>query len=144
MTHEQFDERVRKLLAEYEALLHRPNRIAEGGNGVFDRYKYPVLTAEHTPVFWRYDLNYQTNPHLMERLGINSTFNPGAIELDGKIHLAVRVEGADRKSFFAIAESSSGVDRFRFWDYPVVMPETEDPDINVYDMRLVRHEDGWI
>ncbi len=144
MTHEQFDERVRKLLAEYEALVHRPNRIAEGGNGVFDRYKHPVLTAEHTPVFWRYDLNYQTNPHLMERLGINSTFNPGAIELDGKIYLAVRVEGTDRKSFFAIAESPTGVDQFRFWDYPVVMPETDDPDINVYDMRLVRHQDGWI
>jgi 4-O-beta-D-mannosyl-D-glucose phosphorylase len=144
MTHEQFNERVRKLVAEYEALINRPNRITEGGNGVFDRYKYPVLTAEHTPVFWRYDLNYQTNPHLMERLGINSAFNPGAIELDGKICLAVRVEGADRKSFFAIAESRSGIDRFRFRDYPVVMPETDDPDINVYDMRLVRHEDGWI
>ena len=144
MTHEQFDERVRKLFAEYEALINRPNRIAEGGNGVFDRYKHSVLTAEHTPVFWRYDLNYQTNPHLMERLGINSTFNPGAIELDGKIYLAVRVEGTDRKSFFAIAESASGVDRFRFWDYPVIMPETEDPDINVYDIRLVRHQDGWI
>jgi 4-O-beta-D-mannosyl-D-glucose phosphorylase len=144
MTHEQFNERVRKLLAEYEALIGRPNRIAEGGNGVFDRYKYPVLTAEHTPVFWRYDMDYQTNPHLMERLGINSTFNPGAIELDGKIYLAARVEGTDRKSFFAIAESPTGIDRFRFWDYPVVMPETDDPDINVYDMRLVRHQDGWI
>jgi 4-O-beta-D-mannosyl-D-glucose phosphorylase len=144
MTHEQFSERVRKLLAEYEALITRPNRIAEGGNGVFDRYKYPVLTAEHTPIFWRYDLNHQCNPHLMERLGINSTFNPGAIELDGKIYLAVRVEGTDRKSFFAIAESPTGIDRFRFWDYPLVMPETDDPDINVYDMRLVRHQDGWI
>jgi 4-O-beta-D-mannosyl-D-glucose phosphorylase len=144
MTQGEFDKRVQKLLAEHEALINRPNRIAEGGNGVFDRYKYPVLTAEHTPVFWRYDLNYQTNPHLMERLGINSTFNPGAIELDGKIYLAVRVEGTDRKSFFAIAESPTGIDRFRFWDYPVVMPETDDPDINVYDMRLVRHQDGWI
>ncbi len=144
MIHDQFDERLRKLFAEYEALVNRPNRIAEGGNGVFDRYKYPVLTAEHTPVFWRYDLNYRSNPHLMERLGINSTFNPGAIELDGRVCLAVRVEGTDRKSFFAIAESPTGVDRFRFWDYPLVMPETEDPDINVYDMRLVRHQDGWI
>ena len=144
MTQEQFNERIQRLLAQYEALITRPNRIAEGGNGVFDRYKYPVLTAEHAPVFWRYDLDYRTNPHLMERLGINSTFNPGAIELDGKIYLAVRVEGADRKSFFAIAESPTGIDRFRFWDYPVVMPETADPDINVYDMRLVRHQDGWI
>lgn len=144
MTQEEFNKRVQKLVAEYEALIKRPNRIAEGGNGVFDRYKYPVLTAEHTPVFWRYDLNYPTNPHLMERLGINATFNPGAIELDGKICLAVRVEGTDRKSFFAIVESPSGVDRFRFWDYPVVLPETADPDINVYDMRLVRHQDGWI
>ena len=144
MTHEQFNERVKKLFANYEALISRPNRISEGGNGVFDRYKHPVLTAEHTPVFWRYDLNYETNPHLMERLGINATFNPGAIELDGKILLAARVEGVDRKSFFAVAESPSGVDAFRFWDYPVVMPETSDPDINVYDMRLVRHQDGWI
>jgi 4-O-beta-D-mannosyl-D-glucose phosphorylase len=144
MTDEQFNERAKKLFANYEALITRPNRIAEGGNGVFDRYRNPVLTAEHTPVFWRYDLSYETNPHLMERLGINATFNPGAIELDGKILLAARVEGVDRKSFFAIAESASGVDRFRFWDYPVVMPETSDPDINVYDMRLVRHQDGWI
>jgi 4-O-beta-D-mannosyl-D-glucose phosphorylase len=144
MTHDEFKKRLQKLLAAHEALIGRPNRIAEGGNGVFDRYKYPVLTAEHTPVFWRYDLNYETNPHLMERLGINCVFNPGAIELDGRILLAARVEGADRKSFFAIAESPSGIDRFRLWDYPVVMPETDDPDINVYDIRLVRHEDGWI
>jgi 4-O-beta-D-mannosyl-D-glucose phosphorylase len=144
MTYDEFKRRSQELLAEHEALISRPNRIAEGGNGVFDRYKYPVLTAEHTPVFWRYDLNYQTNPHLMERLGINCVFNPGAIELDGRILLAARVEGLDRKSFFAIAESPSGIDRFRFWDYPVVMPETDDPDVNVYDMRLVRHEDGWI
>src|SRR5512137_1082621 len=119
MTQEQFEERVRKLSAEHEALIDRPNRIAEGGTGVFDRYRYPVLTAEHTPIFWRYDLNYQTNPHLMERLGINSTFNPGAIELDVRIYLVARVEGTDRKSFFAIAESQTGIDRFRFWDYPV-------------------------
>lgn len=144
MTREQFNERLRKLFREYDALIDRPNRISGGGNGLFDRYKNPVLTAEHTPIFWRYDLNYESNPHLMERLGINATFNPGAMELDGKILLAVRVEGVDRKSFFAIAESASGVDRFRFRDYPVVMPETSDPDVNVYDMRLVRHQDGWI
>jgi 4-O-beta-D-mannosyl-D-glucose phosphorylase len=144
MTREEFQKKLQRLTADYEALINRPNRVAEGGNGVFDRYKHPVLTAEHTPVFWRYDLNYETNPHLMERLGINCVFNPGAIELDGKILMAARVEGSDRKSFFAVAESPSGIDRFRFWDYPVVMPETDDPDINVYDIRLVRHEDGWI
>ncbi|MBN1505639.1 MAG: glycosidase [Sedimentisphaerales bacterium] len=144
MTQEQFNERLRELFREYEALIDRPNRATGGGNGLFDRYKNPVLTAEHTPVFWRYDLSYETNPHLMERLGINATFNPGAMEFDGKIVLAVRVESIDRKSFFAIAESDNGVDKFRFWDTPVVMPETSDPDINVYDMRLVRHEDGWI
>jgi 4-O-beta-D-mannosyl-D-glucose phosphorylase len=144
MTREQFNERLRKLFAEYEALIDRPNRAADRGNGLFDRYKNPVLTAEHAPVFWRYDLNYESNPHLMERLGINATFNPGAIELDGKVLLAVRVEGVDRKSFFAVAESDHGLDRCRFWDYPVVMPETSDPDINVYDLRLVPHQDGWI
>lgn len=144
MTREQFNQRLRKLFREYEALIERPNRPADAGNGLFDRYKNPVLTAEHTPVFWRYDLSYESNPHLMERLGINATFNPGAMEFDGRIVLAVRVEGADRKSFFAMAESAGGVDKFRFWDYPVVMSETADPDINVYDMRLVRHADGWI
>jgi len=144
MTHEQFNARLRQLLAEHEALIQRPNRPCLDGNGVFERYEHPVLTAEHAPVFWRYDLNHATNPHLMERLGVNAAFNPGAVELEGKFLLVARVEGADRKSFFAVAESPTGVDRFRFWDYPVVMPETSDPDINVYDMRLVRHEDGWI
>ncbi len=144
MTHEQFSARMRQLFAEYEALIQRPNRASLDSNGVFERYENPVLTAEHTPVFWRYDLNHATNPHLMERLGINAVFNPGAIDLDGRYLLVARVEGADRKSFFAVAESPNGVDRFRFWDCPVVMPETSDPDVNVYDMRLVRHEDGWI
>jgi 4-O-beta-D-mannosyl-D-glucose phosphorylase len=144
MTHEQFNARLRQLFAEHEALIQRPNRPCLDGNGVFERYEHPVLTAEHAPVFWRYDLNHATNPHLMERLGVNAAFNPGAIDLDGKFLLVARVEGADRKSFFAVAESPNGIDRFRFWDYPVVMPETSDPDVNVYDMRLVRHEDGWI
>lgn len=143
MSDNQFSQRLQQLQADHRALLERRNAIAPGGNGVFDRYVHPVLTAAHTPLFWRYDLNAQTNPHLMERLGINSVFNPGAIEQDGKILLVARVEGCDRKSFFAMAESTSGVDGFRFWDYPVVLPETADPDINVYDMRLVRHEDGW-
>lgn len=144
MTHEQFTMRLRQLFAEYEALINRPNRPCLDGNGVFERYEHPVLTAEHAPIFWRYDLDHASNPHLMERLGINAAFNPGAIELDGKFLMVARVEGADRKSFFAVAESPTGVDRFRFWDHPIVMPETSDPDVNVYDMRLVRHEDGWV
>ncbi len=144
MIHDQFNARLRQLLAEYEALVNRPNRVSLDSNGVFERYENPVLTAEHTPIFWRYDLNHAKNPHLMERLGINAVFNPGAIEFDGRFLLVARVEGVDRKSFFAVAESPNGIDQFRFWDYPVVMPETSDPDVNVYDMRLVRHEDGWI
>jgi 4-O-beta-D-mannosyl-D-glucose phosphorylase len=119
-------------------------RELTAGNGVFDRYAFPVLTAEHTPVFWRYDLDQKTNPYLMERMGINSTFNAGAMEYGGKIVVLARVEGVDRKSFLAVAESPNGIDNFRFWDYPVLMPETQDPDINVYDIRLVRHADGWI
>jgi 4-O-beta-D-mannosyl-D-glucose phosphorylase len=103
-----------------------------------------VLTAEHTPLFWRYDLDRKTNPYLMERLGINSTFNAGAMEYEGKIVVLARVEGVDRKSFLAVAESPNGIDNFRFWDYPILMPETQDPDINVYDIRVVRHADGWI
>jgi len=144
MTTTQFTKRVRQLFARHQALVRRPNKVSPEGNGVFERYQHAVLTADHSPVFWRYDLDHKTNPHLMERLGINCAFNPGAIELNGKICLVARVEGVDRKSFFAVAESDSGIDRFRFWDYPVVMPEISDPDINVYDMRLVRHQDGWI
>ena len=125
-------------------MISRPNQRITRTNGVYERYLHPVVTADHAPLFWRYDLCYDTNPHLMERIGVNATFNAGAIEHDGKVLLALRVEGVDRKSFFAIAESPNGIDSFRFWDFPVVMPETDDPDINVYDMRLVRHEDGWI
>ena len=113
-------------------------------NGIVIRYKYPILTADHVPLFWRYDLDPKTNPYLLERLGINAVFNAGAIEWGGKILLVVRVEGVDRKSFFAIAESESGVDGFEFWDYPIIMPETDIPDTNIYDMRLTHHEDGWI
>jgi len=144
MKRQEFDRAVAGLRQRHRRLLARKNARVEHGNGIFDRYLHPVLTAEHTPVFWRYDLDYRSNPHLMERMGINSTFNAGAIELDGKIHLAVRVEGADRKSFFAIAESKTGIDRFQFWDYPILLPEVDQPDVNVYDIRLVRHEDGWI
>lgn len=128
----------------YETLVERPNERLEVSNGVFFRYRYPVLTAAHVPVFWRYDLNPQTNPFLMERLGVNAVFNAGAIRLGERYFVVARVEGSDRKSFFAVAESPNGVDRFRFWDEPVVMPETDEPDTNVYDMRLTQHEDGWI
>lgn len=139
-----FNQRLRQLQAEHQALINQRNTPDPETNGVFQRYQNPVLTAAHTPLFWRYDFDPKTNPYGMERLGINAVFNPGAMEFDGKIVLMARVEGADRKSFFAVAESPTGIDRFRFWDYPVVLPETADRDINVYDMRLVRHEDGWI
>ena len=139
-----FDYRLELLLNQQEELTVNMNDLAGLGNGIVQRYVNPVLTAAHTPIFWRYDLNYDSNPHLLERLGINAVFNCGAMELEGRFVLAVRVEGVDRKSFFAMAESYSGIDNFRFWDYPITMPETQLPDINVYDMRLVRHEDGWI
>jgi 4-O-beta-D-mannosyl-D-glucose phosphorylase len=144
MTKKQFKEKVNWLFSEHEKLIRRKNKKIKETNGVFYRYKYPVLTAQHTPIFWRYDLNRETNPYLMERQGMNSAFNAGAMLFKGKYILAVRAEGVDRKSFFAIAESPNGIDNFRFWDYPVTMPETENPDTNVYDMRLVQHEDGWI
>lgn len=140
----QFEERLRALEQEYEEYVTRPNEINGLGNGVVKRYKYPVITQRHTPLSWRYDLNPATNPYLMERMGINSALNAGAIEHDGKILLMVRLEGVDRKSFFAVAESESGIDNFRFWDYPVVMPQGPDRETNIYDMRLTRHEDGWI
>jgi len=140
----KFNKKVYAILREYEELIKRKNVKIKSSNGLFSRYKYPVLTAEHTPPFWRYDFDPKSNPYLMERLGINCIFNSGAIEIDNKICLIARVEGVDRKSFFAVAESRSGVDGFRFRDYPIVMPETEEPDVNVYDMRVVRHEDGWI
>ncbi|MFC7679164.1 glycosidase [Paenibacillus sp. GCM10028914] len=139
-----FEERKKQLTERYEALLNRPNEISPNGNGVYDRYKYPVLTAEHAPLIWKYDFNPETNPFFSERLGVNGVFNPGAIQLNGKFYLVARVEGVDRKSFFAVAESDNGVDGFRFWDKPVLLPETDVPDTNVYDMRLVQHEDGWI
>jgi 4-O-beta-D-mannosyl-D-glucose phosphorylase len=111
---------------------------------VVDRFRYPVLTARHTPLFWRYDMDARTNPHLMERLGVNAVFNPGAIKHAGVYTMVVRVEGVDRKSFFAVAESQNGIDNWRFRDYPLQLPETTEPDVNVYDMRLTRHQDGWI
>lgn len=144
MTRDQFKKKLASLKKEHERLIARPNKPAREGNGVFSRYVNPVLTAAHAPLYWRYDFSQETNPFLAERIGVNAAFNSGAIELDGRICLVVRVEGADRKSFFAVAESRTGTDRFRFWDYPAVIPETDDPDVNVYDMRLVRHADGWI
>lgn len=136
---------LKKLGATQERLLRRRNPVdTTWYNGVLERHRHPVLTADHVPLSWRYDLDPSTNPRWIERLGINAVFNPGAIELNGRILLVARVEGADRKSFFAVAESANGVDGFRFWDEPLVMPETDKPDVNVYDMRLTRHEDGWI
>jgi 4-O-beta-D-mannosyl-D-glucose phosphorylase len=139
-----FKKRVLELFKRQEKLLARRNHKSPGSNGVYDRYEFPVLTAAHAPITWRYDLDQKTNPFLMERMGINATFNAGAILHNGKFLVVARVEGADRKSFFAVAESPNGTDRFRFWDYPILMPETGNPDTNVYDMRLVKHEDGWI
>ncbi len=141
---ENFKQRVEALLQRHEALITRKNYPKEDGNGIFTRYKYPVLTAAHTPVFWRYDLDEKSNPYLMERIGMNATMNAGAIKWQGKYLLVARVEGADRKSFFAVAESPNGVDNFRFWDYPVTMPDNELTATNIYDMRLTAHEDGWI
>ena len=143
MNNASFDDRLASLRRMEQELLDRPNRPLPG-NGVFERYEHPVLTAAHTPLAWRYDLDRRTNPWLMERFGINAVFNSGAIKWGDKYVLVCRVEAADRKSFFAVAESPTGVDRFRFWPRPVTMPEWGEPATNVYDMRLTRHEDGWI
>ena len=139
-----FNQRLNDLQQAYTNLVHLENEPLKESNGIYQRYQNPVLTAGHAPLNWRYDRNPASNPYLMERIGINATLNAGAIKLNDKYLLAVRVEGADRKSFFAIAESSNGIDGFEFWEYPVRMPETEVPDTNAYDMRLIQHEDGWI
>ncbi|SKC17753.1 glycoside hydrolase family 130 protein [Dyadobacter psychrophilus] len=139
-----FQKRLKQIQSGYEKLISRPNVRIEFGNGIYERYQYPILTAAHAPVFWEYDLDPDTNPFLMKRFEINATFNAGAIKLNDTYLLVARVEGADRKSFFAVAESPNGVDQFTFWDFPVHMPETGEPDGNVYDMRLTQHEDGWI
>ncbi len=138
-----FEERLEWLKAKHEALITRKNEPIEG-NGVYERYKYPILTGDHAPLTWRYDLNRETNPYLMERFGIHAAFNSGAIKWGDKYVLVVRVEAMDRKSFFAVAESPNGVDNFKFWERPITMPEYGEPATNVYDMRLTRHEDGWI
>ena len=140
----EFKNRLNFLQEQQIQLLQKPNEVVPGGNGVFSRYKNPVLTAAHAPLNWRYDFNQATNPFLLERFGINATLNAGAIKWKDKYVLVVRVEGTDRKSFFAVAESDNGIDKFSFWPHPVCMPETDVPDTNIYDMRLVLHEDGWI
>lgn len=127
-----------------EKLIARKNRKSDFYNGIFERYEDPVLTRDHAPVIWRYDVSEESNPYFMERLGINAVMNSGAIKLNGKYYLVARVEGNDRKSFFAVAESDNGIDGFRFWDYPVVLPDTCPEETNVYDMRLTKHEDGYI
>lgn len=139
-----FDENKSRAEAAYEQLITRPNAVSPVYNGIYDRYVNPVLTAAHAPLIWRYDFDPETNPYFMERLGVNAVLNAGAIYLDGKYHLVARVEGNDRKSFFAVADSDSPVDGFRFRDYPVRLPDTCPEETNVYDMRLTQHEDGWI
>ena len=140
----RYDNRLHILTKEYDELISRENEKILPGNGVFERYKYPILTADHPPLEWRYDFNPETNPYLMERFGINAVFNAGAIKFNGKYLIMARVEGHDRKSFFAIAESPNGIDNFRFWEYPVQLPDLYPEETNVSDMRLKKHEDGWI
>ncbi|MBP5249369.1 MAG: glycosidase [Lachnospiraceae bacterium] len=138
-------ERYYAELEKQEKLINRKNQVDESFyNGIYERWTYPVLTREHAPVIWRYDIEKETNPHFMERLGINAVMNSGAIKLDGKYMLIARVEGADRKSFFAVAESESPTEGFRFRDCPVLLPDTCPEETNVYDMRVTQHEDGWI
>ncbi|MBL7905592.1 MAG: glycosidase [Bacteroidales bacterium] len=144
MMNQDFGQRMFALKKEHKELLKRMNEVLSSENGLFSRCRYPVLTAAHTPLQWRYDFNEESNPYLLERIGINAVFNSGAIYFNNQYTLIARVEGADRKSFFAIAESASATDNFEFREFPVELPETADPDINVYDMRLTRHEDGWI
>ena len=140
----KFEETMRSIEQQHHELITRTNIPVGEYNGIFTRYRYPILTAAHTPIFWRYDLNPETNPYCMERIPMNAVMNSGAIKFGDKYLLVARVEGADRKSFFAVAESPNGIDNFRFWDYPVMMPEYGEEATNIYDMRLTAHEDGWI
>ena len=144
MERARFNTKVSKLFEQYNKRISKINSIESEGNGIYDRYKNPAITREHVPVFWEYDLDYETNPNLMKRLGINTTFNAGAIKFNGKYLMVVRVEGFDVKSIFGIAESPNGVDQWKFWDHPIMMPVNQDPEMNVYDMRLTQHDDGWI
>ncbi|WP_440876582.1 glycoside hydrolase family 130 protein [Thalassotalea sp. PLHSN55] len=139
-----FKKRLDNLTNAQKVLISRENSPKEHSNGIYQRYVNPIVTPEHIPLNWRYDLNEQSNPFCMERIGVNATLNSGAIRFNHKFVIVVRVEGNDRKSFFAVAESDNGIDNFTFWERPVVMPETDRPDTNVYDMRLTQHEDGYI
>lgn len=139
-----FQEKLEQLLINSENLLSLKNEPSSQYNGIFQRWQNPIITREHIPLHWRYDFNKQTNPMLLERIGVNATLNSGAIMFNGKYVIVVRVEGTDRKSFFAVAQSDNGIDNFRFWSNPITMPETNNPDTNVYDMRLTAHEDGYI
>lgn len=139
-----FQKRVRNLSKAFNDLVTRKNSQCESMNGIYERYENPVLTAAHTPLTWRFDFNEKTNPFFMERFGVNAVFNSGAIKFNNKYVLVPRVEGLDRKSFFAVAESDSGIDNFKFRDYPITIPSSNEPETNIYDMRLVQHEDGWI
>ncbi len=141
----KFNERKANLISQHQELINRENLVDNSySHGIFERYQYPILTYEHVPLNWRFDFNPEDNPYLLERLRVNSVFNSGAIATDDGVILVARIEGSDRKSFFAIAESKTGVDQFRFWDEPIKIPETENPDVNIYDMRLTKHQDGWI
>ena len=141
----KFNERKANLISRHQELINRENLVDDSySHGIFERYQYPILTYEHVPLNWRFDFNPEDNPYLLERLRVNSVFNSGAIATDDGVILVARIEGSDRKSFFAIAESKTGVDQFRFWDEPIKIPETENPDVNIYDMRLTKHQDGWI
>src|SRR6202012_3292576 len=144
MNKKLFNERLQQLSEYHSKLIHRTNEAQPVSNGIFQRYKHPVLTADHTPLFWRYDLDETSNPWLMERFGINGVFNAGAIKWKDRYIMMPRVEGWDRKSFFAIAESPNGIDNFRFWNNPVHIPDAGEPETNIYDIRLTAHEDGWI
>lgn len=132
------------LIETYNELVQRKNVPVLHPSNIFTKYQYPILTAAHAPLHWRYDLNPETNPKLLERIGVNAAFNAGAIKWNGKYVLVVRMEGKDRKSFFAFAESENGIDNFTFWDAPLILPQTGKPDVNVYDMRLTKHEDGYV
>jgi len=144
MTKNDFNKKLEELFTDHNSFINKKNAPLKSANGIYHRYKFPILTRNHAPVFWRYDLDYEKNPNLLQRLGVNTTFNAGAIELNGKYYIIARTEGFDVKSFFAVAESDDGINNFKFWDHPIVMPVTDNPEMNVYDIRLVKHEDGWI
>ncbi len=139
-----FEQNKAMVMKRYEETINRKNKKTDFYNGIYDRYEYPVLTRDHIPPFWKFDMNPETNPYFMERIGVNCVFNVGAIELDDKFYLVARVEGNDRKSFFAVAESDNGINGFRFWDYPILLEDVCPEETNVYDMRLTKHEDGYI